>query len=57
MSINLISTHSLKVGTQPTPRDLDDSLKKFWDLETLGIKEDECSVYEDFEKSISFKGG
>ena len=34
-----------KVGT---PRDLDDRLNKVWDLETLGIKEDECSVYEDF---------
>ena len=28
-SINLISTHSLKVGTQTTPRDLDDRLKAF----------------------------
>ena len=45
----LISTHSLKVGTQTTPRDLDDRLKAFWDLGTLGIKEDECSVYEDLK--------
>ena len=45
------------MGTQTTPRDLDDRLKAFWDLETLGIKKDECSVYEDFERSISFRDG
>ena len=56
-SVNFISTHSLKVGTQTTPRDLDERLKTFWDLETLGIKENECSVYEDFERSVSFKEG
>ena len=29
----------------------------FWDLETLGIVEDELSVYEEFEKTLVFKDG
>ena len=32
--------------------DLESSLHKFWDLETLGIREDEKTVTEDFYDSI-----
>ena len=58
--VNLISTHSLRVGgeiVQNDKQDLDERLKMFWNLDALGIIEDECSVYEEFERSILFKGG
>ena len=32
-------------------------LKKFWELESLGIKQEEPSVHEDFKKTIKFKNG
>lgn len=36
---------------------LDNSLKSFWELESLGIKQDESSVYEEFTKNIEFMNG
>ena len=32
-------------------------LKKFWELESLGIKQEEPSVHDDFKKTIKFKNG
>ena len=43
--VNLISTHSLRVGgeiMQNDKQDLDERLKMFWNLDALGIIEDEC---------------
>ena len=34
---------------------LNDALRSFWDLETLGIKEPEQSMYEEFRDSIALK--
>ena len=46
-TVNLSSTHVLKIeSTQMS--DMKDDLQKFWDLETLGIKEHETSVYYKF---------
>lgn len=59
-AVNLVTTHILKVDAQLSPGrspDLDEQLKMFWDLESLGIKEDECSVYDKFEQSIIFRDG
>ncbi|XP_044165250.1 uncharacterized protein LOC122949186 [Acropora millepora] len=53
---NLVTTHVLKTATKPvdiTNESLDGSLRRFWDLETLGIRP--RSVYEEFEESITFK--
>ena len=36
---------------------LDERLKMFWELETLGIKEDETSVYDNFINSIQLRDG
>ena len=36
--------------------DIKDDLQKFWDLETLGIKEREASVYKKFSSDIRFTG-
>ena len=56
--VNLVATHALSVDVytpEDTKQDLDSRLKAFWDLESLGIKPDECSVYQEFEKTIEFK--
>ena len=54
-SVNFVSTHVLKVECSDC--DLDTTLKAFWDLDTLGIKDNESSVYEDFIQTIDFKNG
>ena len=53
---NLI-THVLRVGTSNSNERLNEQLGAFWELESLGISESESSVYEQFEKEISFSGG
>ena len=37
-------------------RDLDDQLRQFWELESLGIVKEESSVYEKFVQKIFFDG-
>lgn len=56
--VNLISSHTLLSGTtqELEPQtDLDAGLKKFWDLESMGIFKEEPSVYEVFKQCITFK--
>ena len=36
---------------------LDDTLKKFWDLEAIGIKAEESSVYEELTQNVVFWDG
>ena len=53
--VNLVATHALSVDAymlEDSKQDLDSRLKAFWDLESLGIKPDECSMYQEFEKTI-----
>lgn len=38
-STNLVTTHVVQVDAQPEP--LNDQLKAFWELETLGVRLDE----------------
>ncbi len=57
--VNLVlgaPTHALKVEACAVERSLDDQLKRFWDLESLGIVPNESSVYEKFTQEISFDG-
>ena len=58
VSINLSSTHVLRVETEIETRnsDLRSEVKKFWELESLGIKSEEESVYHKFLKDTEFKG-
>jgi hypothetical protein len=56
---NLACTHVLKCAANPL-RDgagLDNEIKKFWELEALGIQPEEASVYEEFTNTISRKDG
>ena len=49
MNINTIHLHD-------TPN-LSSLLKAFWELESLGIKQEEPSVHEEFKTTIKFKNG
>ena len=58
MSVHLTfaTTHSLRIDAYPTEQSLDDSLKRFWDVECLRITKKELLVYETFVQQISFNG-
>ena len=50
-AINLIITHSMLVDAyvpEDSLQDLDGRLKMFWDLESLGVKQEESSVCQEF---------
>lgn len=60
-AVNLTSTHVLRVDTtalesEEMPNGLQEQLSKFWDLETLGIRQDEISVYDRFTQEVQFDG-
>ena len=50
-------THVLKVDSSPNLRSLKSQLKAFWDLESLGIVDNEDSVHEQFEAKIFMVNG
>jgi hypothetical protein len=56
-AINFVSTHSLRVDAFTEQQSLEEGLKRFWELESLGILKDEQSVYDTFTQQISFKQG
>ena len=56
---NLVMTHVLRADLQECDTGpLDEELRSFWDLETLGIRETERTFYEEFtSSSIEFHEG
>ena len=56
VNLTLAATHTLRIDTYPVERDLDDQLRRFWELESLGIVKGESSVNEKFVQKISFDG-
>jgi hypothetical protein len=57
-SFSLVTTHTLHVGSLPCDaKSVNDTLQSFWDLESLGIKEPDRSVFTEFEESIQFRNG
>ena len=59
-SVNLISSDVtvMKIQSYVTEeKNLSNELHKFWDLDTIGIKENESSVYDTFMESITFDKG
>ena len=50
-------TFALKISTSSSSRELDRQLRAFWDLESLGILDQESSLYEQFKRNIVFKDG
>lgn len=51
--VNFSSVHTLHIHSSPS---LDMQLSRFWDLESLGIQNQESSVQTQFENSVSFDG-
>lgn len=55
---SVIATHLLRVDCQALEStQLEEQLRSFWELESLGIHEEERTLYDDFASSITFKNG
>lgn len=51
-------THTLRVdGLASESQQLDDRIKSFWELESFGIMDSECSVHDEFGSSIQLVEG
>ena len=50
---NFVSTYSFMVDTLSTPTDPDAELRRFWELESLGIRADEETVHDKFTQRIT----
>ena len=46
--INFVSTHAFRVDSLPEPANPDAGLRRFWELESLGIHTDEKTVHDRF---------
>ena len=55
VNLTLCTTSTLKIDALPSDDSLDDTLKRFWDLDTL-ITGKESSVYREFTQTIRFTG-
>ena len=51
-----MATHALCVNSCIVECNLDNQLKQFWELESLGIMKGESSVYNKFVQNIKFNG-
>ena len=54
-TLNSQVIHTLHIQSADSFSHLDSLLKQFWELESLGIKQNEPSVYEAFKQLIQFK--
>ena len=51
--VNFISqAHVFKIANERSLKNLDENVKKFWDLESIGIKENEKSMYQELSDEI-----
>lgn len=57
-TVNLIKTHFLNISTSGIDErsSLDQDIKQFWDLEALGMKHNEPTVYAKFLEDIKYDG-
>ena len=57
-SVNVITSHILRCDTQSNVGEwMDSTLRMFWEVESLGINNNDSSVQEDFDREIMFKDG
>ena len=56
-TLNSQVSHTLHIQSTSSAPHLDNLLTQFWELESLGITQNEPSVHEAFKKSIQFKNG
>ena len=55
-SVNVITSHILRCDSQSNVEErMDSTLRMFWELESLGINNNNSSVQEDFDREIMFK--
>ena len=56
-TVTLTVTHMLKIGCYAAndERGLNENISKFWDLDAVGIKDNEISIYEKFKDDIKFE--
>ena len=56
-STHLTTTHVLRADAQQTESvGLDEQLRSFWELESLGIQEEEKTLYDDFANNTFSNG-
>ena len=53
-SVNLAATHVLRIDTRRDEMDVHEKLRTFWELESIGIKQEENSVLETFKLDSHF---
>ena len=56
----MVTTHLLRVDSQPSGTEttpLDEQLRAFWELESLGIIEEEKTLYDEFTSTVRFEEG
>lgn len=56
-AVNCSTTHLLRVDCQALESTLEEQLRSFWELESLGIHEEERTLFDDFASSITFQDG
>ena len=57
-AMNLTTTHVLRTDAQMSETvGLDARLRSFWELESLGIHEEEKTLYDDFASNVTFEDG
>ena len=56
VNLTITPTHILKIDVYKAEPSLEDQLKQFWELESLGISSEEPPVHERFLQQISFDG-
>ena len=57
-AVNLITTHPVRIDEESDRlKELDDRLRSFWNLESLGVGIEEDPMLEEFNNSICFKEG
>ena len=49
-----VLTSGVKVGQQKV--ELNEQLRRFWELESFGIEEKESTLYDQFKTNVSFDG-
>ena len=59
-SVNLAATHVLRIDTGSYEMDVQEmelgaKLRTFWELESIGIKQEQNSVLETFKETVTFK--
>ena len=56
-TMNMSITHVLHIGASEESNDLVEQLWAFWELETLGIRQEESTWYNQFEGTVRFENG